>query len=128
MTVLSWWGLLAVVTGASAGAVLRWLTFIWLDRSDSLILWGPLVVNCVGGLLVGAAMVALERSPHEAWRLLVVTGFLGSLTTFSAFSSESLMLILRGDWATALLHTLAHVAGALLCAALGYRLARLMLV
>ena len=57
----------------------------------------------------------------------LVTGFLGGFTTFSAFSVESLILLQRGDWVLAAAHTLAHVLGALACAALGFRLARWLL-
>ena len=64
---------------------------------------------------------------HELLRLLLVTGFLGGLTTFSAFSGESLVLMQRGAWGWALAHTLAHVIGAVACAALGYRLAGVLL-
>jgi CrcB protein len=115
---------LAVAAGASAGALLRWGSAIAFNRADSAMAWGTLLVNCAGGLLVGASLVLLHRWPNETLRLLLVTGFLGGLTTFSAFSGESLAYLHRGDWGWALLHTLAHVVGALVCAALGFRLAR----
>ena len=67
----------------------------------------------------------LERSPNELLRLLVVTGLLGGFTTFSAFSAESLILLQRGELVLAFAHTTAHVVGALACAALGFRLARM---
>jgi CrcB protein len=114
---------LAVALGAAAGALLRWRASVWLNDAAVLPL-GTLLVNCVGGLAVGAAMLVFARVPHDTWRLLVVTGFLGGLTTFSAFSAESLAFLQRGQWPLALLHTLAHVVGALGCAALGYGLAR----
>jgi fluoride ion exporter CrcB/FEX len=57
---------------------------------------GTLLVNVVGGLLIGMALVALARPEQQLWRLLLVTGFLGGLTTFSAFSAESLALLQRG--------------------------------
>jgi CrcB protein len=123
MTVaLPWAQVLAVAGGAAAGALLRWLVGLWLNAQWAGFPLGTLLVNCVGGLLVGLALVALERNPNELLRLLLVTGFLGGLTTFSAFSVESLLLLQRGQWALALGHTLAHVLGALACAALGYRL------
>ena len=81
---------------------------------------GTLVVNCVGGLLIGVALVWFDRVPNEALRLLCVTGFLGGLTTFSSFSGESLVLLHRGQFALALGHTAAHLLGSLACAALGY--------
>jgi fluoride exporter len=117
--------LLAVALGASLGAVLRWWAGLWLNTGGAAFPLGTLLVNCAGGFLIGVALVFFERQPHETLRLLLVTGFLGGLTTFSAFSGESLHLLQHGRWAWALAHTLAHVLGALGCAALGLRLARL---
>ena len=78
----------------------------------------------MGGLLIGIALVVFRRVPNEMLRLLLVTGFLGGLTTFSAFSGESLALLQRGALGWAFAHTLAHVLGALGCAALGAAAAR----
>jgi CrcB protein len=86
---------------------------------------GTLLVNCLGGLLIGAAMVWFARYPNETLRLLLITGFLGGMTTFSAFTGESLAMLQRGDWGWALAHTMTHVLGALGCAALGFRLAHM---
>jgi CrcB protein len=123
------WPQIAVISlGASVGAVLRWLSGIWLNERWHGFPLGTLFVNCVGGLLVGVALAWFERTPDEMLRLLLVTGLLGGFTTFSAFSVESLILVQRGEWLLALGHTLAHVVGALACAALGVRLASLLLV
>ncbi|MGY4828832.1 fluoride efflux transporter CrcB [Sphaerotilaceae bacterium SBD11-9] len=119
--------ILAVAVGASVGAVLRWATGLWLNVHASGFAYGTLAVNCVGGLLIGMAIVWFDRSPNELLRLMLVTGFLGGLTTFSAFSGESLGLLQRGDYAWALAHTLSHVLGSLVCAAAGFRLMRIML-
>ena len=113
---------LAVAGGAALGALLRWLAGLWLNAQWAGFPLGTLLVNGVGGLLIGLALVVFERSPNELLRLLLVTGFLGGLTTFSAFSVESLLLLQRGQWALAVGHTLAHVLGALVCAAFGYRI------
>ena len=94
---------------------------LWLNAHWAGFPLGTLFVNCVGGLLIGVALVWFERTPNELLRLLLVTGFLGGLTTFSAFSVESLILLQRGELGLALGHTLAHVVGALACAALGFR-------
>ena len=69
------------------------------------------------------ALVWFERAPNELLRLLLVTGFLGGLTTFSAFSGESLVAAAARRLRLALAHTLAHVLGSLACAALGFRVA-----
>ena len=122
------WPQIAVISiGASVGAVLRWLTGIWLNERWQGFPLGTLFVNCVGGLLVGIALAWFDRTSDEMLRLLLVTGLLGGFTTFSAFSVESLVLLQRGEWLLALGHTLAHVAGALAFTALGFRLATLLL-
>jgi CrcB protein len=112
----------AVAAGAALGALLRWGASLWLNGPGAGVPLGTLLVNCVGGLAIGFAMVGFARHPDETLRLFLVTGVLGGLTTFSAFSGESLALLLRGAWGWALVHTLAHVTGALACAALGHRL------
>lgn len=112
----------AVAAGAAVGALARWGAGLWLNARWAGFPLGTLAVNCVGGLLIGLALAWFERTPNELLRLLLVTGFLGGLTTFSAFSAESLLLIQRGQWALAVGHTLAHVLGALACAAIGFRL------
>ena len=121
---LPWLQILAVAGGAAVGALLRWLAGLWLNASWSGFPLGTLVVNCVGGLLIGVALSWFERSPNELLRLLLVTGFLGGLTTFSAFSVESLLLLQRGQWGLAIAHTSAHVLGALGFAAIGYAAAQ----
>ena len=114
----------AVALGAAVGGLLRWLAGMALNG-----LWpgfplGTLLVNCLGGALIGVAMVWFSRSPDELLRLLLVTGLLGGFTTFSSFSAESLGLVQRGDFGLALLHSAAHLLGALACTAMGYGLAR----
>ena len=117
----------AVAGGAAAGALLRWRAGLWLNTAWAGFPLGTLLVNLAGGLLVGIALAWFERSPDELLRLLLVTGFLGGLTTFSAFSVESLLLVQRGQALLAVGHTLAHVVGALGCAAVGYGFARALL-
>lgn len=114
----------AVALGAATGAVARWQAGVWLNPVWSGFPLGTWVVNALGGLCIGLAMAWLARHPDEGLRLLLVTGLLGGFTTFSAFSAESLSLIERGRLDLALFHTLAHVVGALACAALGARCMR----
>ena len=124
---LPWLQALAVALGAAVGALLRWRAGLWLNASWAGFPLGTLLVNTVGGFLIGIALAWFEQAPNELLRLLLVTGFLGGLTTFSAFSVESLMLLQRGDWWLAAAHTLAHVLGALLCAGLGFAVTRFLL-
>jgi CrcB protein len=119
--------ILAVSVGAALGALARWGAGLWLNAMWAGFPLGTLFVNCIGGLLIGMALAWFEETPNELVRLLVVTGFLGGLTTFSSFSAESLILLQRGAWAMALSHTLAHLFGSLACAGLGFWLVRTML-
>ena len=121
---ISFQSLAAVAAGAVVGAWLRWLAGLWLNAKWAGFPLGTLLVNCVGGLLIGGLLMWFERTPHELLRLLLVTGLLGGLTTFSSYSGESLALIQRGHLGLALAHTLAHVVGSLACAALGYQIAK----
>jgi len=115
---------LAVAVGSAVGALARWQAGVWFNPIWAGFPLGTLFVNALGGLLIGLAFAWLDRYPSEVLRLLLVTGGLGGFTTFSAFSAESLALLERGRFELALAHTLAHVVGALACAALGARLMR----
>ncbi|HOX67996.1 MAG: fluoride efflux transporter CrcB [Rhizobacter sp.] len=122
-----WAQLMAVALGSAVGGVLRWAVQLWLNARWAGFPLGTLVVNCVGGLLIGIALAWFARTPNESMRLLLVTGFLGGLTTFSAFTGESLTLLQRGDFGWAVAHSFAHLAGALLCCAMGFRVAKTLL-
>ncbi|MFN3860589.1 MAG: fluoride efflux transporter CrcB [Roseateles sp.] len=116
--------MLAVSVGAALGALARWqVGLLFITRWSGFPL-GTLLVNILGGLLIGMALEWLGRQPNELLRLLLVTGFLGGLTTFSAFSGESLALLKHGELGLALGHALAHVAGSVLAAWLGMRVAQ----
>ena len=110
----------AIAAGATLGAWLRWALGLWLNaRLESLPL-GTLAANLGGGFLIGLAVGVFQDWPGltPEWRLFVVTGFLGGLTTFSTFSAESMMLLQRGDYSSALLHTGMHLLGSVtLCIA-----------
>lgn len=118
-------GFLVVGVGAALGAWLRWAIGAWLNLVHPALPLGTLFVNVVGGLLVGVAVAWFTRNPDLApeWRLFVITGFLGALTTFSTFSIESFGLIARGAFGWALAHSALHLFGSLAAAAAGYRLA-----
>ena len=85
------------------------------------------LVNCVGGLAVGAAVMWFGRNPNELLRLLIVTGLLGGLTTFSTFSAESLGLSRTGERGRRFCTRWSHVMGALGSAAAGFQLVRLLI-
>ena len=124
---LPWAQVLAVSLGAALGALARWRAGLWLNATWAGFPLGTLLVNCLGGLLIGMALFWFERAPNELVRLLIVTGFLGGLTTFSSFSAESLILLQRGAWPMAAAHTLAHLFGSLACAGFGFWVLRTLL-
>lgn len=124
---LPWLQAALVAFGAACGALLRWRVSVWLNPQWAGFPLGTLTVNCVGGLLIGAALAGFERTPQPLVGLLLVTGFLGGLTTFSAFAGETLVLLQRGHAALALAHVAAHVCGSLASAALGFVLLRVAL-
>jgi fluoride exporter len=107
---------LAVGLGAACGAWLRWGLSTWLNAYHHALPYGTLIVNLAGGYLIGIAVGVFERYPALPieWRLLVVTGFLGGLTTFSTFSAESMLLLQRGEFGWALGHILLHLLGSIL--------------
>jgi len=97
---MPWSGFIAVGVGAAVGAWLRWGLGMALNPLFPTLPLGTLAANLIGGLLIGFAMELLTRHavlPPEV-RLLVVTGFLGGLTTFSTFSAEVVTLLLRREW------------------------------
>lgn len=109
-------GLLAVGIGAVLGAWMRWGLSVWLNARAPEFPLGTLASNLIGGYVVGFA-VAYFAARHDLapeFRLFVVTGFLGALTTFSTFSSEVTQLLLRGEYVAGGGLALAHVAGSLL--------------
>lgn len=111
----------AVGVGAAIGAWGRWGLNLALNALLPFLPLGTLVANLVGGYLMGISMglVALGGLINPELRLLVTTGFLGGLTTFSTFSAESVTLFSRGEYGWASLHLLGHVLGSLLMTALG---------
>lgn len=114
---------LGIALGAALGALARWQLGLWLSSPGALIPWGTLAANLVGGLLVGVAVGTLDVLPglNPLWRLLLVTGFLGGLTTFSTFSAEVVGFLMQGKLGLALLTAMAHVAGSLLMTWLGLK-------
>jgi CrcB protein len=119
-------GWLAVGFGAAFGAWVRWGLGIWLGAVSTRFNYGTLAANLIGGYLIGMALAFFASHPQLSpeWRLFAVTGFLGGLTTFSTFSGESMLLLQRGDYGTALLHSALHLFGALACCIAGFATVR----
>lgn len=117
-----------VAFGAALGALLRWQAGARLGFVVAGFPLGTLVVNVVGGFLIGLALVWFRLHPEATnSRLLIITGFLGGLTTFSSFSGESLLLLQAGQVPLAVLHSAAHLLGALAAVVLGWWLGQAVL-
>lgn len=113
--------LIVIAIGASVGAWLRWLLGIKLNALFPTIPPGTIVANMVGGYLIGLTIAFLAASPSlgPEWRLLIITGFCGGLTTFSTFSAETVTLIQEGKLLWALGSISLHLVGSLAMTAAG---------
>ena len=121
-------GALAICIGASMGALARWGLGLWLSPG-SLISWGTLAANLLGGYLVGICIAVFQAMPQidPVWRLLLVTGLLGGLTTFSTFSAEVVMHLMEARYGLAAGIAAMHVAGSLLLTVAGIKTAMLLI-
>ena len=108
-----WTAPLAVSLGAALGALLRWQLAVWLNASFPALPPGTLLANVMGGYLVGLAVAFFANQPDwsPAWRLFVITGFLGGLTTFSTFSAEVVHALQQGRLGWAAATVAVHVVG-----------------
>jgi len=115
---------LAICIGASLGALARWGLGLWLNPG-SMIPYGTLAANLIGGYLVGLCVAVFQTFPQldPVWRLALVTGFLGALTTFSSFSAEVVGMLGQQRYALALGTATLHLFGSLLLTAAGIRTA-----
>lgn len=118
---MNWWAFAAVGGGAALGAWTRWGLGLWLNPLLPALPLGTLAANLIGGYLIGLVLAwfALSQSLSPEMRLLIVTGFLGALTTFSTFSAEAVTLLQRQQYGWALAHMLLHLAGSLAATVLG---------
>lgn len=113
--------IIAISIGASAGAIMRWLLGLALNHLVPNIPLGTLVANLAGGYLIGLALALFVHFPEVStqWRLFIITGFLGGLTTFSAFSAEVVTVLQQGRLLLAASIIGLHVGGSLLMTILG---------
>ena len=120
---------LAICAGACAGALARWRLGLWLNTQGALLPWGTLVANLTGGYLIGLCVGVFQALPQidPVWRLALITGFLGALTTFSSFSSEVVAMLQQQRYLLALGTVALHLCGSLLMTVLGLQSAALVL-
>ncbi|ALK87966.1 fluoride efflux transporter CrcB [Limnohabitans sp. 63ED37-2] len=115
---------IAICIGASVGALSRWQLGLWLNpASAGLMPWGTLAANLIGGYLVGVCVGVFQQLPDldPVWRLTLVTGFLGALTTFSSFSAEVVAMLQQGRFALAAGTACLHLLGSLALTMLGLK-------
>lgn len=111
-----WKPVLAISLGAALGALLRWQLGVRLNTLLPGMPPGTLVANVTGGYIIGLAVAYFSQTPAlpPEWRLFVITGFCGGLTTFSTFSAEVVSLLQEGRMAWAMGTILTHLSGSLL--------------
>lgn len=110
-----WSPVLAISFGAAAGALLRWQLGVRMNSILPMLPLGTLAANLVGGYIVGLAIAYFAQAPAIApeWRLLIITGFCGGLTTFSTFSAEVVTRLQEGQLIWAVGAIAVHLAGSL---------------
>ena len=115
---------IAICIGASLGALARWGLGLWLNPV-ALLPMGTLAANLLGGYLVGICVAVFGALPQldPVWRLALVTGFLGALTTFSSFSAEVVAMLMHQRYALALGTAALHLLGSLLLTVAGIKTA-----
>jgi CrcB protein len=113
---------LAICVGACVGALARWGLGLWLNPGG-LIPWGTVAANLLGGYLVGVCVATFQQLPQldPVWRLLLVTGFLGALTTFSTFSAEVVAMLQHERYLRAFGTAALHLFGSLLLTVAGIK-------
>lgn len=111
----------AISLGAAIGALLRWTLGLKLNSLMPSIPPGTLAANVIGGYVVGVAVAFFADAPEipPEWRLLVITGFCGGLTTFSTFSAEVVVLLQQGQLVRMAAAIAVHVVGSLLATIAG---------
>lgn len=116
-----WQSIGLISLGASLGASLRWGLGLWLNSIFVTLSFGTLIANYLGSFIIGLLLAYAWQHPQFSgeWRLFLITGFLGSLTTFSAFSAEVIENLFNQQWLNALSVLSLHLFGSLICTALG---------
>jgi CrcB protein len=114
---------IAICLGACVGALARWRLGLWLTTPGALLPWGTLAANWIGAYAIGLAFAVFHAQPQldPVWRLAIVTGLLGALTTFSTFSIEVITLLQQGRVLMASGVAGLHLFGSLLLTWLGIK-------
>lgn len=120
---------IAICFGACVGALARWQLGLQFNN-NGLLPWGTLYANLIGGYLIGVCVAVFQALPEldPLWRLLLVTGFLGALTTFSSFSAEVVDMLITSRYGLALFTAGLHLLGSLLFTLAGIKTVELLWV
>ncbi|MBA3581923.1 MAG: fluoride efflux transporter CrcB [Gammaproteobacteria bacterium] len=115
------YAVIAICFGASVGALLRWQLAEHFNVYFAAVPLGTLLANFLGAYIIGIALAFFLQYPalSPQWKLLIITGFLGGLTTFSTFSAEVVNLLQQSRWLWALGLSFTHVIGSLCLTVLG---------
>jgi CrcB protein len=118
----------AVGVGAAVGALFRWRLSVWLNTGGAMPL-GTLAANLIGGYLIGVCVAVFQALPQidPVWRLALVTGLLGGLTTFSSFSAEVVLMLQAQRYGLALATAATHLLGSLVLTFAGIKTVALVL-
>lgn len=116
--------ILAICLGACVGALARYGLALWLNTGTAMPL-GTLAANLIGGYLVGVCVAVFQNLPQidPIWKLMLVTGFMGALTTFSTFSAEVVGMLQQQRYTLALGTAAVHLFGSLLLTIAGIKTA-----
>jgi fluoride exporter len=111
-----WKSIVAICVGGSVGSLLRWWLGMLLNAHFPTMPPGTLTANLIGGYIIGLAVAffATFSALAPEWRLFVITGFCGGLTTFSTFSAEIVVLLQQGRTLWAVGAAATHLMGSIL--------------
>jgi CrcB protein len=111
-----WRAVIAISIGSALGALLRWVLGLKFNSAFSAVPPGTLAANLIGGYIIGVAVAYFSQATQIApeWRLFIITGFCGGLTTFSTFSAEVVALLEADRYPAALSAIAIHVSGSLI--------------
>lgn len=114
---------IAICLGACIGALARWQLGGWLNQPGAWLPWGTLAANMIGGYLIGICVSVFHHHPEidPIWRMALITGFLGALTTFSSFSAEVIDMLLQQRYTQASATVALHLGGSLLLTIAGVK-------
>ena len=114
--------IIAIATGAALGAISRWSLGVAFNPLFSTFFAGVLFANLLGGFFIGVVLYFISIYPQisDLWKLFLITGLLGGLTTFSSFSAEVFTLMQENKWANAFFVTFFHLVGSISMTALGF--------